>query len=76
MSPMVPLSLKPCRLCGHTRESHVHYRRGNDCAVCVCPGYRRRWPWNGARTEAYLPRASSRFVTYEQWAQLQEGDVA
>ena len=28
-----------CR-CGHDRDSHRHYRRGDDCALCDCPHFR------------------------------------
>jgi hypothetical protein len=30
-----------CR-CGHVRDTHEHYRRGTDCAVCDCRRYVRR----------------------------------
>lgn len=33
-------------VCGHSRESHEHYRSGTDCAICSCPKFhpaRRRW---------------------------------
>lgn len=29
-----------CR-CGHSRQTHEHYRQGSDCAVCGCPRWRR-----------------------------------
>lgn len=29
------------RRCGHTRDSHQHFRQGTDCALCRCPRYRR-----------------------------------
>ncbi len=33
-----------CR-CGHDGDAHDHYRRGTDCALCDCPGWRRAWLW-------------------------------
>jgi len=27
--------------CGHTRDSHEHYRSGMDCSLCDCHQYRR-----------------------------------
>ena len=29
-----------CR-CGHGRDAHQHYRRGADCAMCLCRKWRR-----------------------------------
>lgn len=26
--------------CGHDHKAHSHYRRGSECAVCVCPEWR------------------------------------
>ena len=34
-------TVKPCR-CGHGKQTHEHYRRGSDCALCGCDRYRRR----------------------------------
>lgn len=28
-----------CR-CGHDRDAHEHWRRGQDCALCDCPRWR------------------------------------
>jgi hypothetical protein len=27
--------------CGHTREAHLHFRRGLDCGVCGCKRFRK-----------------------------------
>ena len=27
--------------CGHGRQAHEHYRRGNDCAMCTCAKFSR-----------------------------------
>ena len=29
--------------CRHSRDAHLHYRPGSDCALCECP---RSSPWN------------------------------
>jgi hypothetical protein len=28
-----------CR-CGHGAHAHEHYRRGSECALCACAGFR------------------------------------
>lgn len=28
----------PCG-CGHANRAHQHYRKGTDCALCVCPRF-------------------------------------
>ena len=34
-------ALGPLCVCGHGKTAHKHYRKGTDCALCDCPGYRR-----------------------------------
>ena len=34
-----PTSNEPCR-CGHAHLAHEHYRKGTDCALCVCERFR------------------------------------
>lgn len=54
--------------CGHPKDAHLHYRRGTDCAHCLCPKFhvalirRRARPplpaWIRTVTVGYLPRRS------------------
>jgi hypothetical protein len=37
-------SLATCR-CGHRQDTHQHYRRGSDCALCSCPRWHAERAW-------------------------------
>lgn len=44
--------MNPLCVCGHDEDAHEHYRAGNDCGACGCPGWRRSrkrrgklWSW-------------------------------
>jgi hypothetical protein len=40
VAPRAPVDGPLCT-CGHGRQAHQHYRRGTDCALCACAGFRR-----------------------------------
>lgn len=65
MSPDIPLDLTCCRWCGHERQYHARPRRSHhECAVCLCPGYRRTWPWTKTLPITFLPQP---VVPYRAW---------
>jgi|1186.fasta_scaffold238226_1 hypothetical protein len=36
----VPVAGRACA-CGHGKQAHEHYRRGTDCALCLCGKFSR-----------------------------------
>jgi hypothetical protein len=50
-------SLAACH-CGHGRDTHRHYRRGSDCALCACPRWAPERAWQ--RLGLLRPRPSGR----------------
>jgi hypothetical protein len=54
-NPRRPHSQLLCN-CHHGRDAHRHYRRGTDCAVCMCPRWSPRNPllWLAHRSRSLV----------------------